>query len=108
VSDVEEPAEIPLIEDVRGPSVDPMLRIVVRAANLSQTAKTRAARQMVRQALANDQAVHHAEAAADLDEPPHFIHLRDVTIVEGTCHLRVPWWRGRLDAVDGWVSGSIA
>jgi hypothetical protein len=60
---------------------------------------------MIGAALANTEAVHHAEAAAGSDMPPEFIHLRDAVVVEGHCHVKVNLWRGRLESVDAWFPG---
>jgi len=43
------------------------------------------------------------------EEPPLYIHLRDVQIWSSTFGraTRVPWWRGRLESVDGFALGGV-
>jgi hypothetical protein len=37
----------------------------------------------------------------------YFVHLKDVTILGSRPLPTVPYWRGRLDRVDGWFIGSL-
>jgi hypothetical protein len=61
---------------------------------------------LIRAALANEEAVHQAEAAVGLDTPPRFLHLRDAVIIEGNCRLNIGLWRGHLNAIDAWFLGA--
>ncbi|OGO01821.1 MAG: hypothetical protein A2Y72_01340 [Chloroflexi bacterium RBG_13_53_26] len=37
----------------------------------------------------------------------YFVHLKDVTILGSRPLPTVPYWRGRLDRVDGWFIGGL-
>lgn len=37
-----------------------------------------------------------------------YIHMRDVTIIDGGHKIKVPYWRGRISAVDAFVVGATA
>ena len=38
----------------------------------------------------------------------HAIHLRDVVIISAGQKIKVPFWRGKISAVDGFVLGAKA
>lgn len=37
-----------------------------------------------------------------------YIHMRDVTIIHGGHKIKVPYWRGKINAVDAFVVGATA
>jgi hypothetical protein len=37
-----------------------------------------------------------------------YIHMRDVTIIQGGQKIKVPYWRGKIGAVDAFVVGATA
>ncbi|HEY8491515.1 MAG TPA: hypothetical protein VIO14_11040 [Dehalococcoidia bacterium] len=51
-----------------------------------------------------------SQEPGDEAEGPAFIHLKDVVLVpaDGRAGFRLPYWRGRVDAVDGWFFGQIS
>jgi hypothetical protein len=62
-------------------------------------------------------AAFHADVEADEASPsawPSYVHVRDVRFFDATGasvprgrHWPSVWWRGRIEAVDGWTLGEL-